>query len=271
VRRPSTRQHGAVLSTRTPLRDTVRIGKRQQSSRFVFMHGLIPPNAKQLTQPPILLTHTAQRLAIYIRHAPAVLGNDCHARPEIDVTIRALAGNHVALVEQRRDDARGRSHAQPTRGEKHVSQARMYTERRHGAAMRGDAMRIIHRAQLAQKDSRFRERAGGRSIEPPELPWIVDTRDCEVERKRCEVRLQNIRSRVLEQVPILLEWPQAIGDTGRRPSRAASALVRRRARHADRLEPRHPGTRSESRHARQATIHDDPNSLDGEARFGDRC
>ncbi len=128
----------------------------------------------------------------------------------------------------------------------------------------------VYGVQLDQQLAGLGERRGGRRIEPGELRGFGHAGHREIERERGQVGVQNLGRRLLEQMSGLVLRPETVADARRRSAGAPATLIGRRSRDTHRLEPRHPGARREARRAREPAVHDDANSFDGEARFGDR-
>ena len=90
------------------LRNALRVREREQHSGDAVVDAFRGWNAQLLPPRVSLLPHATHRVAIDVRAGrTSTVGKNRNATPQVGVTERGIAAQHVALVEERRDDTRG--------------------------------------------------------------------------------------------------------------------------------------------------------------------
>src|SRR4051812_7309676 len=96
----------------------------------------------------------------------------------------------------------------------HVSEARVYGQLSHLAAVSRETALCIDRFELGEKLATLRERRGRRRVEPVEFRGISDAGGGKFQRKRSQIGVRNLRGSGREQCVIVVLCPEAIAYTG---------------------------------------------------------
>ena len=157
------------------------------------------------------------------QRACAAQGADAQA--QVCIACAGRRAQHVALAENGGDLAREARRPQVPALDQQVCESRMSAHGGERAAMRGDAPGRVHRAQASQEIACLRERRRGRRIEPAQAPGIRRAPAGELERERCEVRMQDLGRRLCDERRLHALGPQAVADPGTQTTGAAAPLV----------------------------------------------
>jgi hypothetical protein len=74
-----------------------------------------------------------------------------------------------------------------------VREARVEGIAAEAAAVLRDSAMLAESLQASEQQARLGERGGRRRIQPRQLAWIRHPSQCEVERQRSQIRLEDLR------------------------------------------------------------------------------
>ena len=191
------------------------------------------------------------------------------ARANVRIRRNGIGAQRVALREHAREFAAEAGVAERPCAQHQVREPRVRAECGHLAPERRDATVGVERLETRQQVACLGERREWRRVEPGERARVAGAPAGELERERREVGLENLRGRVRQQRRVRRLAPQPVADARRGTAGTAAALVGRRARDAQGLEPPHAGGGIEALAALEAGIDHDAHAVDGEAGLGD--
>ena len=119
----------------------------------------------------------------------------------------------------------------------------MQSHRGHRGAMRCESSLGIECAECCEHGACLTDGPSRRQIEPAQRGGIADASGRELKRKRREIRLENLRCAMREELCVIGAVPAPVADAGRYTPRASSPLVGGVARDTYCLESRHSRAR----------------------------
>src|SRR5258708_417869 len=180
----------------------------------------------------------------------------------------ALGAEYVAVGEEGGDVEGSRPEGAAVGAYDHVSQSRVERKGARALPICGQAALRSEQAKLGEQLTRAGKWTGRGGAQPLERRRILNSRRREIEGKRSEVGLDNLRQRAGNQ--LLMFVPEAMARPRSRAAGAAATLIGGRPRNAHRLETSHAGARRKARPPYQPGIDDDAHARNREARLGDR-
>ena len=196
-----------------------------------------------------------------------------HGDPQrqVDRELVGATAQHVAFVDQRRDDARERGPLD----RHHAGQTRMHRQREHVAAQRRQRTgRGIDRMEIDQQVACLTERSGGRRVDEDQVAGRSvrirpDAPRGEFEHQPGEVALEDLRGPVFRPGAVFELAPQSIRGTRLGSAGSTRPLLGRCSARGHRGQPCHPGPWIEPRLAGKTGIDHDADPVDGQRGLGD--
>src|SRR5258708_6738306 len=181
-------QQISISVARAPLGDSLRIGESQELTRHTIVDGFALGDPELSAQGPTLFPNPSQCLPIDVDAQFLRTAHDnCHACTQVHVALNRVAMKDVTLHEQCRDNTRSGAGANVPRAEKHVSQPRVYAQRRHLPSMHCDAVIRVKCTELLQERLRPGECNGWRLVQPSKRLSLNDAGSREIQSQRGEV------------------------------------------------------------------------------------
>ena len=145
----------------------------------------------------------------------------------------------------------------------------MAGHRRQGAPVRGDAPRLVQRAEQFQQMTGLRKVGRGRRCEPGEPLRVAFAPGGGVQYGARQVGLEYLRHPRGRHPGLRGAAPEPVAHARRHASRPAAALVGHILADAHRLQAAEGVLRVEYHPPAEAAVHHNAHTLDGERRFGD--
>lgn len=222
-------------------------------------NSLSPPGRGRERAPPFCQSSTGDCAGAAFLLPPLEAGF------EIDI-IPAQA----PLTEQHGDLSGDACEAHLAGADQHMGEPRRQREAGDGLAVRGRAGVGVDRFQCRQADARFGDGGVWRRVEPGELARVGDAPDGAIQRQRGQVRFEDFGRVEAGKAGGRGLFPQAIGDPRHLSRGAAGALGDGGLAGAFGDEAGHAGGAVVTRPAREARIDHHRNTVERQARLGDR-
>jgi hypothetical protein len=132
-------------------------------------------------------------------------------------------------------------------------------------------MVLVDRPQIQEEFVRLGEVSGRRRIEKPESFSMGRSPARKFERKRRKIGIDEFRLSECGERGMIAFTPKAVTRSRSFSPCPAPPLIGTRLRNRNGHEPRHPAPRVKARAPCQTRVNDDPDAVDGKARFCDAC
>ena len=155
--------------------------------------------------------------------------------------------------------------------EHHAGQPRRQRQGSEAPSLFSDATLVVERADVLKSRTRRSEDTLRRRIEPRERSRVIGSPLRAIEQQPREICRFDLGLGEGDETLRLRLVPKPVADARLCPAGPATALIRRGARDAYRLQPSDADIRLEARHACEAAVDHDPDAFNGNRGFGDRC